>query len=1563
MPFVSPKEATVAPRGMPQRWDVVKPEPEPSFMDALTAGYQLNAPEANLHQRVEDNATLRAIRPDPEFDALDMLGTQPMDRWENLRDSQSKPEWDARVAIFERDDERRKIIEASGWSGVLATIAGSALTPMAMASLVAFPEVRGASFFARAAKTGAFGGSIVAGEEGTLRLAQPGRTNLESAYVIGGAALLGGVLGGFGRAFGKKLGAWDIRGLQDVLANEAEQVPLLTSKGTSRLTDFPQSLDDMKRGATKIGSGYAMGKLAQIAAWESEGHSPQAIVRALESGAHPKNVTLYTPEEIASLAASNAAETKAVAALMGATDGSVGAAKAQDLATLKGGSVVRRAASMYPVGRLAQATAEFRNLGMGIAENMFRFVSAKDGLPVAMREAAETRMKRWTGGAMGQARIGVADAYRAYKLRVKTAGGKPMSQLEFRAEAGRSIQNGGSAVPEATQAAKSVIEAVFKPMVKEAVKQRLLDPMIHQLASELADMGAIRANRLAVKDLQSELRGFAREGIRDVGAELNRMTANVEAVYRGITNDLKTQATQQMSARLAGIDAGELLARKIAVDEVAAEFNPRLAAVEAKRKAVTDTIQAAKAQYNDELAAVSQIYDFKLSELEGEIAKIPKAVRGDTWFKKEAIDKAERENLDDKSRSRLVYITPEQFLKLATDGNDAEKLAAAVKRVDEGTPFTTVPFLNMEKEGSDFRVYGHEGRHRMKALVARGYGAQPMPVMIRDDVTRWGEKFAKEGWTPREEKILPQTDAPGGGVPVVLRDVYSFVDARDELLERVRIFKERKTAARANMKEILDESLGMRLLDPNKATVMHRAQLEQLGQARKVDLEDRLKGIAADDAVNRSGVIKQVDREYRDARRQIRKQLNLGQRILLKDANKQRREIKGELKRNLKAVRADALAEGKLPTRGEMADSVTDAIAKDIPESYWTPEIADTVRKVKAHMNSPEFHDTYLPRVYDQGKIRADGGLGLRTAISNYYRTEHELSAEVSDQIAHEAYNSITGGNIAHGLTASAREHGLRGTKASMQMQRVLDVPDRVLAPWLHSDIDNVANQYARKMGSRIELSRTSKDSGQSPTAWTLRSDLADAQQRAREQMLTMSPKDAVNMEKQVQQWTKDIEATGSRLTGEYDRAADPDAFMTRLGSVLKNTNYLSRMGGILFSSLSDAVAPVVALGLSESYGKVLTSMVNGTFKAALTMSKAELQKFGTALDLTQPLLTRAADDIEDATGRAVLVAQTGAHMLSRFTGFSHWNSGMKIVSGLMMQDKILTKVGTLSKRLNEVGTDGLTKSELIDLSDMAQLGIDRDMIREMAAQPTVKHGNLTLADSDVWNDPAVVSAYRSAVVKAVDSIIVTPGVGDAPRFIKGPLLKLAAQFQSYNMAAHNRMLIPLMQDPDMARQVSAISSSMLVGALVYGVREAQKGHSADLKKALDDGEYYNLARGVANNMSFLTTYSMLDEKVGGLLGLEGIGRYPGSAGVAGLLGPTAGAVQDVYTIGAALAGEAGLNDKSVTASTTSKMKGLLPFSNHPAMNLMFNETWMGAPAGGLKKKLDTAVGAKETKR
>lgn len=122
-------------------------------------------------------------------------------------------------------------------------------------------------------------------------------------------------------------------------------------------------------------------------------------------------------------------------------------------------------------------------------------------------------------------------------------------------------------------------------------------------------------------------------------------------------------------------------------------------------------------------------------------------------FQDDVVNRALKDSRSYKSRSRVVYMLPDSFLKLALPLQSYQVNEYSVDTLtdvlQQGGKISDLPYLTLQQVTTNvFIVTGHEGRHRSMALKAL-YPNKLMPVVIRDLTVRWNEDGYSEG-----DKIL-----------------------------------------------------------------------------------------------------------------------------------------------------------------------------------------------------------------------------------------------------------------------------------------------------------------------------------------------------------------------------------------------------------------------------------------------------------------------------------------------------------------------------------------------------------------------------------------------------------------------------------------------------------------------------------------------------------------------------------------------------------------------------------------------------------------------------------------
>jgi len=261
----------------------------------------------------------------------------------------------------------------------------------------------------------------------------------------------------------------------------------------------------------------------------------------------------------------------------------------------------------------------------------------------------------------------------------------------------------------------------------------------------------------------------------------------------------------------------------------------------------------------------------------------------------------------------------------------------------------------------------------------------------------------------------------------------------------------------------------------------------------------------------------------------------------------------------------------------------------------------------------------------------------------------------------------------------------------------------------------------------------------------------------------------------------------------------------------------------------------------------------------------------------------------------------------------------------------------------------------------LASLGIDDEMARRIHTQfeaHGTRHDGLAVARTERWTDDEAVEAFRAALAREVDTIIVTPGAGDRPLWMIGRwgnFGKMLGQFQSFVASSMTRVALAGLQQGD-ARVVSGFVGMIALGGLSFALKEMAAGRLPP-DPTSDEGFRTYVAEGLDRSgiFAWIMNINNIGEKMtGGEIGMRALlGAPPGSKYVERnldnlLLGPT----WDFIEQGGRVVGDLARGD--VNQGTVHAMRKTVPLQN-----LFFLRTTLDKVEEGLSDML----GLRKTRR
>lgn len=613
-------------------------------------------------------------------------------------------------------------------------------------------------------------------------------------------------------------------------------------------------------------------------------------------------------------------------------------------------------------------------------------------------------------------------------------------------------------------------------------------------------------------------------------------------------------------------------------------------------------------------------------------------------------------------------------------------------------------------------------------------------------------------------------------------------------------------------------------------------------------------------------------------------------------------------------------------------------IKKEGKSSYSIEVMVDKkgkpkVKKVptgKTKAKLPPGDESYFPRVYNFDKI-IDNRMGFKQAIAKSIRSKIK---DPEDLAKFEEPNNLrifmnelddTISKIVSSPTGFFDRNIV--PESGFLKKRKITISTKDLEDWLVTDVRVVNDSYLRGVIPHLELGK--RFSG---------SDLAEELTAIEKEYSTLieklppNSKKVVKLNRELERVKKDVTALRDILLNRYKRPEDPTSVWNKAGHLVRAHNYVTSLGGMTVASIPDIGNVIARVGL-KPFSKGIISLV--TMPKKFNLSRKEAKKMAAGLDVM--LHTRAqslmmAEEHVTFQGKFDQMVDKTVKGFGKATGMTYWNAGLKQFAGTIYLDEIGVMLG---KTLNK---NQITK--------LAAAGIDSDMLTRIRAQ-WQKHGTidegLNSPNIDSWTDIEAKRTLSSAVLKEVDTAVVTPGAGDLPLFARSPVGKVISQFKTFVFASHNRIFLANVQRLGFD-QTMGFLAMMSLGAASYGMKQWAAGREPATdwntisREMIDRSGYF----GYMSDLNAITE-KLSRGKVGvsALLGGEPLTRYRAKSVVGDLLGPTAGKSADYATAMGTIS--AAMTGGEISESDIRALRRLFPYQNLFYIRRFLNQLEEGA--------------------
>lgn len=425
------------------------------------------------------------------------------------------------------------------------------------------------------------------------------------------------------------------------------------------------------------------------------------------------------------------------------------------------------------------------------------------------------------------------------------------------------------------------------------------------------------------------------------------------------------------------------------------------------------------------------------------------------------------------------------------------------------------------------------------------------------------------------------------------------------------------------------------------------------------------------------------------------------------------------------------------------------------------------------------------------------------------------------DEIVDEIFDKVTGRTTDGELPVDVVV-----TKRGPLKERTFNIPDHLVERFLDHDVEFVGRRYARIMAADIELTERFGDPTMKGPIDNIVTEYAQLRGEIEADQTLPAAEKAKRLKtinKREKADIRDISAVRDMLRGQY-RPEVHNTGWARTLAAANLFNYMRALGGVVVSSLTDAVRPAMVHGLTaymrDGIGPLIRNM------KAVKMSRQEAKLAGAVAErwLASRLATMAEiTDPYAMNSPFERFLQNAATGFTRMTGLLHWNDFQKGIAATITQNRILEN----AEKAFTKGFDALPEKER---AYMGFLGIGEGRAEQLGELFRVYGETLDgvrIANTEAWGDEPIAAAlrraYRAAINKDVDSIIVTKGAGDTPLVMSTPIGKALFQFKSFAIASNQRVLLRGLQE-DNTRFVGGVIGMTAIGAFIYAMKQIESG-------------------------------------------------------------------------------------------------------------------------------------------
>ena len=286
----------------------------------------------------------------------------------------------------------------------------------------------------------------------------------------------------------------------------------------------------------------------------------------------------------------------------------------------------------------------------------------------------------------------------------------------------------------------------------------------------------------------------------------------------------------------------------------------------------------------------------------------------------------------------------------------------------------------------------------------------------------------------------------------------------------------------------------------------------------------------------------------------------------------------------------------------------------------------------------------------------------------------------------------------------------------------------------------------------------------------------------------------------------------------------DYNDLLTKSSLLMRNYQYLTKMGSAVVSQLGDTATVVLNYGFKsflKNFPNLLATLPSKKFQLeGLKLNEEEMKLAGFCMQLTLNNMMGGVSNTFTRNGDAFFsnnplknVIDEGVKFMNKVNFMSKADDSIKNWTGLIIQEQAIKAIKNFENLKN--GSQ--------DLINLNKNGIGKNnykIIKEQLDKHSyTKKGfgtNIYIPNTQSWDNKEAVNLYRTFLNNSVNSVTLNPKIQDMPIWGNKEFGKLILQFKGFTLSSINKILIPALQKKDTDVLAFLITSFAMANIIMY---------------------------------------------------------------------------------------------------------------------------------------------------